>query len=444
MHVCTIGPLGLNNHIGGQPLGGTAWLSSDIQHAIQVLGYLGLIALVFEGGLLTSPAALFKAATMSIAVATIGLLAPIALSFLLLYFPFSTADETEHPSAIAGFSAGAALCSTSLGTTFSILGAAKMPKTRLGVVLVGAAMMDDVVGLIMVNIVTILGKGEVTGWDIAKPIVASFGLLVVTIVFTPFFLVPFARKIAIRLRSSEMSTDSAHRRSWALNRIKKLCQAIPHIPFLLSILVLIIFLTIAAFIDASLLLAAFLAGGFIDHTWSSLSPPPESDDLTSPSAHMYERYYGLVVDHMLAPFFFVGHRYLLQISVPQPDSPYPSGPCSPPPPSGKGIVYALIMIFAKLLVGAAIYVEFLLSKPLPLSLFRKKKKASDANNYDDEPASRYCMEQFSVITTRHHNEDRPAPQTRSPPLLRDGRSRRDWVPDCEFVVKFGDIDVSFA
>lgn len=38
-----------------------------------------------------------------------------------------------------------------------------------------------------VNIVPILRKGDVTGWDIARPIVADFGLLVV---LTPLLIVP--------------------------------------------------------------------------------------------------------------------------------------------------------------------------------------------------------------------------------------------------------------
>ena len=44
------------------------------------------------------------------------------------------------------FAAGASLCSTSLGTTFSVMQASGLSTTRTGVVLTSAAMMDDVVG----------------------------------------------------------------------------------------------------------------------------------------------------------------------------------------------------------------------------------------------------------------------------------------------------------
>src|SRR5450432_4648233 len=60
--------------IWGLPVGGTAWLSRETQEVIRTLGYLGLIGLVFEGGLSTAPAQLRKAMLVSVAVATVGLL----------------------------------------------------------------------------------------------------------------------------------------------------------------------------------------------------------------------------------------------------------------------------------------------------------------------------------------------------------------------------------
>lgn len=55
------------------------------------------------------------------------------------------------------FAAGAALCSTSLGTTLTVLGTSGLIKSRLGVVLSSAAIMDDVVGLVMVQVISNLG-----------------------------------------------------------------------------------------------------------------------------------------------------------------------------------------------------------------------------------------------------------------------------------------------
>ena len=141
----------------GLPVGGTAWLSQGVQEAVQSLGYLGLIGLVFEGGLTTDLALLKKSVYMSVSVATVGLLMPIALSFVLLRLPF---EGGESVTPLGAFSAGASLCSTSLGTTFAILSSAGMQKTKAGVVLVGAAMVSLTLGPSTRSPIVILSLGD--------------------------------------------------------------------------------------------------------------------------------------------------------------------------------------------------------------------------------------------------------------------------------------------
>ncbi|KAJ8066290.1 hypothetical protein OCU04_005370 [Sclerotinia nivalis] len=192
---------------------------------------------------------------------------PIAFSFLLLILPFPSSPGTLYPTPLAAFSAGASLCSTSLGTTFAILSSANMQHTRVGVILVGAAMMDDVVGLVMVNIVTTLGSGGTGGWPIARPIVASFGLLIVSLAVCRFILTPIWLYLVKHSQpevAPNITTSSKFNiKGFAL----KLFRNIPHLSFLLPTLVLIVFVTIASFIDASVLFAAFIAGGVVNYLW---------------------------------------------------------------------------------------------------------------------------------------------------------------------------------
>jgi Kef-type K+ transport system membrane component KefB len=113
---------------------------------------------------------------LSIVVALTGILLPIALSFLLvpIYAPLV--------SRLAAFAAGASLCSTSVGTAFAILQTAKLTSTRVGTVLVTAAMLDDVVGLVMVKIISDLGlslNNTVDAGTIARPIGVSIAALVI-------------------------------------------------------------------------------------------------------------------------------------------------------------------------------------------------------------------------------------------------------------------------
>ena len=298
--------------IWGLPVGGTAWLTEGTQEAIQSFGYLGLIGLVFEGGLSIDLVLLRTTIYMSIAVATVGLLMPIALSFILLVLPFSGSSGTLYPTPLAAFSAGASLCSTSLGTTLAILSSANMQRSRLGVLLVGAAMMDDVVGLVMVNIVTTLGSGGTGGWPIARPMVASFGLLLVTLPLTTFVLKPIwawlMEDFGEGLPVNETPTNSLTNFMEALRKAMiSFTSHVPHLNFLISTTVLIIFITIASFIDASVLFSAFIAGGLVNDFSSSAKP--HAQDQTPPprenSPVMYESYYKPFMDSILVPFFFV-------------------------------------------------------------------------------------------------------------------------------------------
>jgi Kef-type K+ transport system membrane component KefB len=81
---------------------------------------------------------------------------------------------------------------------------------------------------------------------------------------------------------------------------------VPHLNFLISTTVLIIFVTIASFIDASVLFSAFIAGGLVNNFSSSAKP--HAQDQTPPrenSPGMYESYYKPFMDSILVPFFFV-------------------------------------------------------------------------------------------------------------------------------------------
>ncbi|KAK2865228.1 hypothetical protein FQN49_003791, partial [Arthroderma sp. PD_2] len=122
---------------------GAKWLDRGSQDIIVQIGYLGLLLLVFEGGLGTNFQSLKANISLSVAVAATGVCFPMAIAFVLQ--PLAKATPLQ------AFAAGAALCSTSLGTTFTILNTSGLLATRLGTVLSSAAMMDDVIGLVMVQ-----------------------------------------------------------------------------------------------------------------------------------------------------------------------------------------------------------------------------------------------------------------------------------------------------
>ena len=314
---------------------GAKWLTEDTQIVIQQLGYLGLIALVYEGGLSVSFSSLRANIALSVIVAATGIAVPMGLSFVLMSLLSATAFQA--------FAAGAALSATSLGTTFTILLTTGLMKTRLGVVTTSAAMMDDVVGLVMVQVITNLGgTGEFDALTVVRPIVVSIGFVVGLVLLCAFVLGPLLKRV--------------------LSMKKRLPAFVKTFgfAFLSHTCVLFGIVAGATYAGASSLLAAYLAGATIswfDETSGIAagdepaeqptkiemrdmsSDPPEtrrassvriassstaSDeevvDSNSPPVEVptgelvYERYYKDPVNRILKPLFFVSFPLLPDFS----------------------------------------------------------------------------------------------------------------------------------
>lgn len=78
--------------------------------------------------------------------------------------------------------------------------------TRIGTILVGAALLDDIVGLVITSVIASLGSStgpgsgginSIPSWTIARPIVSSFFLLVISWLLSQFVLAPIARRFIL-------------------------------------------------------------------------------------------------------------------------------------------------------------------------------------------------------------------------------------------------------
>jgi hypothetical protein len=221
---------------------GSGLLSNDFQHVVTQIGYLGLIAIVFEGGLSTSARAVQHNLPLSICVALTGILVPMGLSFSL--------RSLSSASNLQTFAAGAALCSTSLGTTFNLLKTTELTSTRLGVVLTSAAMLDDVVGLIMVQIISNLGSNHDSfeAVTVVRPIFVSIGFAVVLVLFCKYVCRPIMNLVS-------------------MPQILRSLLANPAIYFVGCTTFLLALITSASYAGTSVLFATYLAGAII--SWLS-------------------------------------------------------------------------------------------------------------------------------------------------------------------------------
>jgi len=129
-----------------------------------------------SGGLTTDIKLLRETYVYSILVAVTGVLLPIALSFLLI--PITS--QWIPIGKLTAFAAGASLASTSLGTTYAVLLATDLTRTRVGTILATAAMLDDVVGLVMFKVISSLAT-NVDAQAVLQPIGVSVAFLLLAL-----------------------------------------------------------------------------------------------------------------------------------------------------------------------------------------------------------------------------------------------------------------------
>jgi Kef-type K+ transport system membrane component KefB len=184
---------------------------------------------------------------LSSGVALTGIAVPIGLSYTL--------QGLLGATPVQAFAAGAALCSTSLGTTFTVLNASGLSASRLGVVLTSAAMMDDVVGLVMVQVISNLGGDNFSWVTIVRPVLVSVAFAVIAPLVCLFFVKP----VTLRLNQYR----EAHSPGGLDTSLKRKGTA-----FVLHTLLLVGLVTAATYAGTSNLFAAYIAGASISW-WDS-------------------------------------------------------------------------------------------------------------------------------------------------------------------------------
>jgi len=142
---------------------------------LHVLGEIGVILLLLQVGLEMSPKDLASVGRASSGVAVLGIAVPIALGF-------GVALAWGHEGDTSLF-LGAALCATSVGITARVLSELKALGRIESRTVLGAAVADDVLGLVVLTVVArIVTDGSVSLASVAGIVAVAIGFLVVTTV----------------------------------------------------------------------------------------------------------------------------------------------------------------------------------------------------------------------------------------------------------------------
>ena len=138
---------------------------------ISILAEFGVIFLLFNVGLETKPQSIFTVGRRALIVAVLGVILPFVAGYFIAI--------AWGGSFVESMFIGAALVATSVGITARVLGSMGLLDAPTARIILGAAVIDDIIGLIILSLVSAVGQGSVSYTGLAKTAAAA-------ILFTAF------------------------------------------------------------------------------------------------------------------------------------------------------------------------------------------------------------------------------------------------------------------
>lgn len=214
------------------------WLSMDLDMSLfEILSELGIIFLLFAVGLETPFSELRKVGKTATMVAVLGVIVPLVTGFALIL--------ALGQGQIEALFVATAMVATSVGITARVIKDMRLTNTKESRVIIGAAVIDDVLGMIVLAIVVGIASGGGSSiLDIA--LVAAEGILfVVMVIFVGSILLPKVRK-KIASQRGPVACGEQKRRGIS--------------PLPLAIIVCLGLSFFASFAGLAAIIGAFLAG----------------------------------------------------------------------------------------------------------------------------------------------------------------------------------------
>ena len=253
--------------IGAGVILGNVFLLRETLHLgdlslLGILAELGVVFLIFTVGLETPFEEMRKVGGVSLLVAVAGVVLPFFAGYAIM-------AALGEPT-LQGLFLGAALVATSVGITASVLAHLGMLGRREARIILGAAVIDDVLGLTILTVVE--GIGLSGGLD-----VGAVALLVLQALVFVGLLMFFGGRVVKRV----LGPDNPLSDRWGWHRPKGPLFAI-------ALAVCLGLSALAAYIGLAAIIGAFVAG-------MAFAAAPSRHDLV-------ERFEGVV--QFLVPFFF--------------------------------------------------------------------------------------------------------------------------------------------
>ena len=217
-------------------------LSTSTQ-LFDVLAEIGIIVLLFTVGLETPISELARVGRTATLVALLGVLVPLGLGFAFILALTGAMVEALF--------IGAAMVATSTGITVRMLGDLKLSGSPEAHIIMGAAVIDDVMGMTVLTIVTGMSGGKMNLTDM----VVSITIALVFVIF----MMMMGGRIVKRLTGTQekevygVKIPLSHR-----DRLAALRQR--DAPFIVALILCFGLSAVATYVGLAAIIGAFLAG----------------------------------------------------------------------------------------------------------------------------------------------------------------------------------------
>ena len=225
--------------------GEEATSGSDVYTVIKVFAELGVIFLLFSVGLETKVSDLLGSGKAALLAAVLGVLLPFMCGIAII---MALDGNMSHALFM-----GAAMVATSVGITARIIKDMKLMDTREARIIIAAAVIDDVLGMMVLAVVNgIAGSGEISIVDIILITLQAVAFVVAVILICKY-LIP---RIYDYRRSKHDRKVNQGKVPYSFNKL------------VLAIIVCLAMSAFAEFIGLAAIIGAFLAGMlFAEYAW---------------------------------------------------------------------------------------------------------------------------------------------------------------------------------
>ncbi len=186
--------IGCIRYIPGQRV-----LTGDVMEGIGFIAKIGVILIMFSAGLETDLKTVKQTGAAALAVTCGGVIIPMVFGFIVACGFNGGFKDWSHTTVVSNLFYGTILTATSVSVTVATLKELGKLSSPIGTAIVSAAIIDDVIGIIVLSFVIGIGGGEGTAWLVLLKTIA-------------FFIVAIGVGLLIRLLFKKLADKFPHNR----------------------------------------------------------------------------------------------------------------------------------------------------------------------------------------------------------------------------------------